>query len=224
MSRRARVAVPCVPYHVTQRGNRKTHVFLDAEDRHIYLELLREYSRRHELRIWAYSLMTNHVHFVVLPHTESSLSATMRDTHSTYATRFNKKYSFVGHLWQSRFYSAPLDDSHLLAAVRYVERNAVRAGIVTRASDYPWSSAGPHALRFQDRYIDDGLPFLDEIRDWERWLAPVDSPEQLHTIRRATSLGLPCGSARFVRDLEVRSGRVLQRKRPGRPVGTRSSR
>jgi putative transposase len=117
-----------LPHHVTQRGNRRTDVFVDAEDRHLYLELLREYSNHHRLRVWDYALMTNHTHLIVVPEAARSLSDTMRDTHGTYAVMFNRKYGFSGHLWQARFYSCILDDAHLWHAVRYVERNPVRAG------------------------------------------------------------------------------------------------
>src|SRR6185369_519589 len=111
--RRARVRAPGMPHHITQRGNRKTDVFLDAEDRHMYLELLREYSIQHRLRLWTYNLMTNHTHLIVLPETEYAVSDAMRDTHAAYASQFNRKYGFSGHLWQARFYSCVLDDQHL---------------------------------------------------------------------------------------------------------------
>src|ERR1051325_8788713 len=164
--RRRRVRVPGVPHHVTQRGNRRSEIFLDAEDRHLYLELLREYSTRHRLRLWAYSLMTNHTHLIVLPEGAASLSSALRDTHSTYASMFNRKYGFTGHLWQGRFYACVLDAQHLEHAVRYVECNPVRAGMVDRAEHYPWSSARPHFGRIEDRYLDDGLPLVGAIDDW----------------------------------------------------------
>jgi len=91
---------------------------MEAEDWHLYLELLREYSMHHRLRLWAYNLMTNHTHLIAVPETESALSKTMRDTHSAYASAFNRKYQFTGHLWQARFYSCVLDDAHLTHAVR----------------------------------------------------------------------------------------------------------
>jgi len=145
--RRARVTIPGLPHHITQRGNRRTNIFLEAEDRHLNLELLREYSQRHRLRLWAYNLMTNHTHLIAVPETESAMSRTMRDTHGAYASMFNRKYRSTGHLWQARFYSSVLDDEHLGHAIRYVEHNPVRAGMAHRAEDYPWSSAGPHVLQ-----------------------------------------------------------------------------
>src|SRR5262245_31670237 len=192
--RRARVAVPGSPHHVTQRGNRRMDVFLDAEDRHLYLELLREYSTQHRLRLWAYNLMTNHTHLVVVPETRSALSQVMRDTHGAYASWFNRKYGYSGHLWQARFYSCVLDMEHLAHAVRYVECNPVRAAMVERAEDYPWSSALPRVLGTNDRYLDDGLPLIGTIKNWSAWLACGDDEAVLLAIRQATTTGRACGS------------------------------
>jgi putative transposase len=205
-----------MPHHITQRGNRKTDVFLDAEDRHMYLELLREYSIQHRLRLWTYNLMTNHTHLIVLPETEYAVSDAMRDTHAAYASQFNRKYGFSGHLWQARFYSCVLDDQHLVHAVRYVELNPVRAGIVDRAEDYPWSSALPHVLGVDDRYLDPGLPLIGQIQNWSEWLEEGDDPKTLRSIRDATAIGGACGSDEFIRLLEAASGRCLSRRKRGR--------
>src|ERR1051325_7665837 len=214
--RRRRVRVPGVPHHVTQRGNRRSEIFLDAEDRHLYLELLREYSTRHRLRLWAYSLMTNHTHLIVLPEGAASLSSAVRDRHSTYASMFNRKYGFTGHLWQGRFYACVLDAQHLEHAVRYVECNPVRAGMVDRAEHYPWSSARPHVGRLEDRYLDDGLPLVGAIDDWSGWLAGEPFEESIRAIRDATATGRACGSEDFIRCMESFCGRPLRPQKRGR--------
>ena len=144
MGRLRRVVVPGLPHHVTQRGVRRSATFSDARDRCIYLELLSEASRLFGLAVRSYVLMTNHIHLIAVPEHEDSLGKTMRDTHGPYASYFNRRYGFCGHLWQARFYSSPMDDGHFWEAVRYVENNPVRAGIVERAEDYPWSSAAAH--------------------------------------------------------------------------------
>jgi putative transposase len=203
-------------HHVTQRGNRRGDVFLEAEDRHLYLELLREYSVRYRLRIWAYNLMTNHTHLIAVPDSNSALSDALRDTHGAYASLFNRKYGFSGHLWQARFYSCVLDEEHLAHAVRYVECNPVRAGMVGRAEDYPWSSAGPHVLGTEDRYLDAGLPFVGAIRDWSAWLAREADENAVWAIREATATGRPCGSEEFVKGIEAYSGRCLRPQKRGR--------
>jgi putative transposase len=203
-------------HHVTQRGNRRGDVFLDAEDRHLHLELLREYSRLHRLRIWAYNLMTNHSHLIAVPDSDSALSYALRDTHGAYATLFNRKYGFSGHLWQARFYSCVLDDAHLEQAVRYVESNPVRAGMVDRAEDYPWSSAGPHVWGVQDRYLDTGLPFIGAIQDWSVWLAGESDENAVSAIREATATGRACGSEEFVQCIEEYTGRCMRPQKRGR--------
>lgn len=144
MSRVARIVVPGFAHHVTQRGNRRADVFETDEDRHAYLRFLTQYADKHGLSVWAYCLMTNHVHLVVVPEREDSLAKALRDAHTVYAMRFNTRTRLSGHVWQGRFYSCPMDETHLWTAVRYVERNPVRAGLVSRAEDYPWSSAPAH--------------------------------------------------------------------------------
>jgi putative transposase len=223
MARRARVVVPGLPHHVTQRGNRRSDVFFDAEDRHLYFELLREYSLWHRLRVWVYTLMTNHIHLIVLPETESALSNALRDTHAAYAAAFNRKYGLTGHLWQARFYSCVLDDDHLRHAVRYVERNPVRARMVLRAEDYPWSSARPHVLGQPDRYLDDGLPLIGSLENWSAWLAICDAEEPIRAIREATATGRACGSDDFIRRLESQCGRSLRPQKRGRKPGSHNA-
>ena len=113
MSRVARVVVPGFGHHITQRGNRRADVFEDDGDRDAYLGYLRKYADRHGLTIWAYCLMTNHVHLVGVPEREESLGLTLRDAHTVYAMHFNGRTQETGHVWQGRFFSCPLDESHL---------------------------------------------------------------------------------------------------------------
>ena len=216
MSRRARIILPGVPHHVVQRGNRRTAVFSDDSDRLMYLHFLRKYSTLHDLKIWAYVLMTNHIHLIAVPQSDNSLSLAFRDIHGTYATVFNKKHGWTGHLWQSRFYSCVLDDRHLCAAVRYVERNPVRAGLVIRAEDYPWSSAPAHMVRQRDPYLDDELPFIHEIENWSAWLSQAGDDSGISEIRDATATGRVCGTEDFVRQVEISLGRSLLPQKRGR--------
>ena len=141
MPRRSRIVVPGCAHHVTQRGNHRADVFRDDADRFHYIRLLHEHATAHDVWLWTYTLMTNHIHLIVVPQSATALSEAFRNAHSIYGRWFNKKYGLSGHLWQGRFYSCVLSESHLWAAVRYVERNPVRAGIVDRAEDYRWSSA-----------------------------------------------------------------------------------
>src|SRR6266446_2953558 len=140
----ARVVVPEVPHHVTQRGIRKSDIFLEAADYRKYTDLIIENSRKYGVVIRSYSWMPNHVHLIAIPLHPDSFAKTFRRAHSIYARWFNRKYGLSGYLWQDRYFSCPLDEAHFWAAMRYVERNPVRAGLVSKAEDYPWSSAAFH--------------------------------------------------------------------------------
>lgn len=217
MPRIARAVAPGLPHHVTQRGNFGHAVFDDDEDRDRYLEWLAEYSDRYGTRIWAYCLMTNHVHFIVVPETEDSLARTFSQVHRRYARDANRRRGRVGHLWQERFYSCALDDAHLYAAVRYVERNPVRAGLVRRAETYPWSSARAHAAGTADPLLSVGCPLVETIADWADYLAGSDDDGWMREFRRSTRTGRPVGSASFVSLIEARLDRTLRAGPRGRP-------
>ncbi len=207
MSRIARVVVPGFPHHVTQRGNRCAEVFEDDEDRRTYLRFLKQYATRRGLAIWAYCLMTNHVHLVVVPEREDSLAKGLRDAHTVYAMRFNLRTGLSGHVWQGRFHSCVLDDAHLWAAVRYVERNPVRAGVVEHAEDYPWSSAAAHCGLRADALLSDEFPVKGVVEDWAAWLRNEEDEDAVTRIRRQTHTGRPCGAPAFL----TRLGSLLHR-------------
>ncbi len=132
MSRSARIVIPNFPYHITQRGNYRQDIFQDDEDRLRYLSWIDEYSKKYDLSVFAYSLMDNHVHFIAIPQKEESLAKVFSIVHMRYSQYFNKKRKTSGHLWQGRFYSCVLDEPYLMTAIRYVEKNPVRAGIVKK--------------------------------------------------------------------------------------------
>lgn len=144
MPRQARVIVPGVPYHVTQRGNNREAVFRSGEERWRYLRLLRTHAVQDGTGILAYCLMTNHVHLVAIPEKVDSLAHTLGRTHCEYTLLTNREAGRSGHLWQSRFYSCPLDLRHLFNAIRYVELNPVRVGLADTAREWGWSSARAH--------------------------------------------------------------------------------
>ena len=216
MSRVARVVAPGYPHHVTQRGNRRADLFEVDADREAYLRFLQKYALRHGLAVWAYCLMTNHVHLVVVPEREESLGRALRDAHTVYAMYFNRRTRLTGHVWQGRFYSTPKDDPHLWAAVRYVEQNPVRAGLVERAEDYPWSSAAAHCGLRPDAVLSAGFPEPGIIEDWKAWLSEAEDEEAIARIRQQTHTGRPCGSARFLTHLENMLQRVLRPRKRGR--------
>jgi putative transposase len=216
MPRPRRITLPGYPHHVTQRGNRKTNVFLDDSDRHVYLKMLVEQCLELSIRIWAYCLMDNHVHIIVVPDREDSLSRAFQRIHSSYATYFNLKYAKAGHLWQGRFKCAVMDSRHLWNGVRYVERNPVRAGIVAHAQDFHWSSAASHCGLRSDSVLSNDLPLLKEISDWNSWLHESESQTELNFIRKRTHSCRPCADNEFLRKMEIQFGRKLLLQKCGR--------
>lgn len=217
MPRTARVVVKDVPYHVTQRGNRRQDVFYSDDDRRMYLSLLRDYAERYSLEILAYCLMTNHIHLIVIPHCLDSIANTLRILHIRHCQMINARFGWSGHLWQGRYFSTALDDPHLYAAARYVERNPVRAGIVKRAEDYLWSSAAFHLGMRKDRLIKSETMWGGWVPDWERELRGAEDDHVLETIRNRIHCGFPCGDEEFVSKLSDVVGRPLVLRPQGRP-------
>ncbi|MFQ5805591.1 MAG: transposase [Phycisphaerae bacterium] len=217
MPRIARVVVPGVPHHLTQRGVRSLAVFFADEDRQTYLRLLSEQGKRHGVQFLAYCLMTNHVHLIALPAAEPSLARAVGEAHRRYTRQVNLEQGVRGYLFQGRFFSCPLDEVHLLTAVRYVERNPVRAGMVKRAWDYAWSSARFHVgLRETDDLIRD-RNLLGLVPDWRAFLGMEEDSTQVEFLRGKTRTGRPCGSDAFIKRAERLTGRKLLAKPPGRP-------
>ena len=141
MARIARVVAPGMPHHVIQRGVRRMDVFFSDDDRNAYLELLAEQGERFGVRYLAWCLMDNHVHLIAIPDKEPSRARGIGEAHRRYTRRVNFREGWRGYLFQGRFHSFPLEGGYLLAAVRYVLRNPVRAGIARSPWDYHWSSA-----------------------------------------------------------------------------------
>ena len=220
MPRLARTVCARVPHHITQRGNRREKVFFTDDDRHAYLNWLREYAEKHRVDVLAYCLMTNHIHLVAVPETEDGLHQALKPLHMRYAQRINRARGWKGHLWQGRFFSSALDDAYLWAAIRYVERNPVRAKMVRKVENYAWSSAAAHCGLRSDAVLT-SKPFwhkqFDSIGNWSAWLAEGDEPEKLEVLRRNVEKGLPCGSRAFIQKLERIVGRALQYRPRGRP-------
>ena len=144
MPRRNRCVLPDVPCHITQRGVDRRETFSSDQDRTTYLRLVHENLQDAAVRILGYCLMNNHVHVVAIPAREDSLSILFRRVHGRYAQYYNAHSGRSGHLWQNRFFACMLSESHLWAALAYVERNPVRAGMLENAADYEWSSAAAH--------------------------------------------------------------------------------
>ncbi len=215
MARMARVVVPGIPHHVTQRGNRRQNTFFCDSDYRRYIALLSNASKRARTEIWAYCLMPNHVHFVMVPSTSDGLRDTFAEAHRRYTTYINKREGWQGHLWQERFHSYAMDDRHLMAAVRYIERNPVAASLCQHAQDWPWSSARAH-IRGRSNQLVNVEPMKKLVDDWHQYLDVEVDVSERQEISMHSSTGRPLGDKTFIENVEALTGRELIRKKPGR--------
>jgi len=182
MPRTSRVIVPGIPHHIIQRGNRKQAVFFNDIDRLYYLRLLKEHSLIYGLKILAYCLMENHVHLIAVPQGQESFRA-ISETHRIYTCMVNTREGWRGYLWQGRFKSNPMDERYLFAAVRYVERNPVRANLVRISENYRWSSAKYHVYGEKNDLLERFF-LMDQIKDWSAYLLVSDEEKDLNLLRR----------------------------------------
>jgi putative transposase len=204
---------------VTQRGNARQVIFASDGERLIYLALLRQYLSLYELSLLGYCLMSNHVHLVVVPRKADALATALKQTHGRYAMYWNAAHKSSGHVWQGRFYSCPLDDDHLWIALRYAELNPVRAGLVSKAEAWPWSSAAAHCGSVQaDSSLEmDGWGKRWSCGNWRAYLASGETGAELRALRQSTHTGRPLGNRDFVRAMEQATQRRLQPQKGGRP-------
>lgn len=214
MARLARVVAAGVPHHVTQRGNRRQEVFFGPDDYAAYRALLAEGCKAAGVAVWAYCLMPNHVHLILVPPEPDALRAALGEAHRRYTRHVNLREGWRGYLWQGRFASFPMDEAYLLACARYVELNPVRAKLVRRARDWRWSSARAH-LAGRDDGLVEVAPLLQRVADWPGLLSRGLAEDERDAIRRGERTGRPLGAAAFVARLEKRLGRVLARRKPG---------
>ena len=216
MARLARLVVPGLPHHITQRGNRRQRTFFHDEDYAAYVELMAEWCGKRGVVIWAYCLMPNHVHLIAVPQSEDGLRRGIGEAHRRYTRRINFREKWRGFLWQGRFASFVMDEPYLLAAARYVELNPVRAGLAVDAAEWPWSTARSHLTDRDDRLVR-AAPMLAMVADWRALLSGGLDDAELRDLRDHVRTGCPLGSATFLEHLERVAGRVLRPRKPGRP-------
>ena len=208
MPRIARIVIPGCPHHIIQRGNRKQLVFFSDADRILYLKLLRIQAERAGIEILAYCLMDNHIHIVSIPRSKNSFIEGLAEVHRKFTTIINIREDWRGYLWQGRFLSYPLDEAHCFAAIRYVENNPVRAGLVSQAEDYPWSSARAHVRGTPDPILMLHSKLV-KVENWKKFLGdPVDE-KTLAMIRKHEKTGRPLGGDLFLAKIENMTGILL---------------
>ena len=214
MARLARIVIPGVAYHVTQRGNRRQQTFFEDGDYALYRDLLAEAARRAGCAIWSYCLMPNHVHLIAVPADEHGLRRTFADAHRRYTGFINARHRWTGHLWQGRYGAVAMDETHLIHAARYVALNPVRARLCERAEHWPWSSVRAHLAA-----TDDGLatiqPLLDRIGDFAAFLGAAVYLLAWGALRLAEKTGGRVGTAAWLEQLERTTGRALTPKKRG---------
>ena len=214
MARLARVVLPGYPHHITQRGNRRQDVFFKDSDYEQYLELLKTWCQQERVEIWAYCLMTNHVHLIVKPGKQSNLSKAIGETHRRYTRMINFREHWKGYLWQGRFASYPMDKNWLLRAAAYVELNPVKAGMVKKAWDYRWSSVHAHLSGKDSQGIIRPERLLKLAGDWKTYLKEAQAFKD-EEFERHERTGRPLGAERFIEKAERLLNRDLKKKKPG---------
>lgn len=208
MARLARVVVSGLPHHVTQRGNGRQQTFFTDADYALYRDLLGESLNAAGVACWAWVLMPNHVHLILVPSDEDGLRRALAPVHRRYAGIIHARRRRTGHFWQGRFGCAVMDEAHLAAALVYVMHNPVRARLVERAQDWRWSSA-----RAYQRGISDPLtqtrPVLERFPDIGEMLKYKADADATSRIRAAETIGRPLGEPAFLRRIERKTGRDL---------------
>ncbi|MGE3874167.1 MAG: transposase [Parvibaculaceae bacterium] len=208
MARLARVVVPGLPHHVTQRGNGRQRTFFVDADYALYRDLLAESLKAAGVACWAWVLMPNHIHLILEPSDADGLRRALAPVHRRYAGIIHSRRKRSGHFWQGRFGCAVMDEDHLAAALAYVMLNPVRARLVERAQDWRWSSARAYL-----RGVADGLTqtraVLGRFPDMGEMLKHQADADALRRLRAAETIGRPVGEPRFLRQIERKTGRDL---------------
>ena len=217
MPRIARAVAVDFPHHVIQRGNNRAKVFFAVQTREKYLNLLKDYSRKYDVSIMAYCLMTNHVHLLVKPRQPESLAKMMQGVSLCYTQHINKRYRKTGRLWESRYYSCVVDEeSYLWVVARYIEQNPVRAGILKKEENYPYSSAPAHILGETDDVLSESLFTEEEQKEYLDFLKTTPPGKEMTQIRQSTRSGRPLGDERFIDKIVRLLNLDFTKRTPGR--------
>jgi putative transposase len=225
---RGRLARPIADglvYHALNRGNNRQVVFAREADFHSFLRALRQTRDRYPFHLYAYCLLSNHFHLVLAPQDGQSISRVLQSLSVAHTWHYHRRQSSSGHVWQGRFKSPLIQqDEHLLAVLRYVESNPLRAGLVADLRDWPWSSYAVHAGLAADELVSaapvwGGLGKSEPQRQafWRRWLHTPLTEKELAGLRRSVVSGRPFGSAAWVKHTAGRLGLQLAQRPRGRP-------
>ena len=226
MPRSARTVIPNYPHHVIQRGHNRQTVFAGDDDYLYYLDNLAQWKEKLECKVYAFCLMTNHVHLIIDPGSETECLGKLMKRVAGRQTRYvNKLEGRSGSLWEGRFKSSPIDsNSYLLACSRYVEMNPVAAGLCANPADYPWSSCCSKIgekefswLDFDPLYLALGVDASQRWSRYRKFLETSASGQELERIRLAFQRGQLTGGGCFVDEIEKKLNRRIELRGQGRP-------
>ena len=218
MPRIARGVAVSYPHHIVQRGNNREKIFFHNKDKEKYLSLLMKYSEKWNVKIFAYCLMSNHVHLLAKPLEDISLYKMMQGLTLCYTQYVNRTYKRTGRLWESRYHSCIIDkEKYLWAVARYIEQNPIRAKIVSRAEEFSHSSAQAHINGIKDNVLGEELFYQGQRKDYAKFVNSLGTENELNEIRFYTRTGRPLGSEQFVSKMEKKLQRRFTLKSPGRP-------
>ena len=228
MARKPRIDAPGVAQHVVQRGINRQNCFQDDTDRWYYLASLREAAMTFDCAIHSYVLMSNHVHLLVTGAQKGSVSRMMQSLGRRYVRRYNDRHCRSGTLWEGRFKAGLVDsDRYLITCYRYIEMNPVRARMVGRATDYPWSSVHHNAVGQTDFLVTPHPTYLaishEESTRLGSYRALLDialTDDELTNIRGHTKQCKVIGSERFKREMMRLTRQDVRYRRPGRAIGS----
>ncbi|MEJ2310644.1 MAG: transposase [Gammaproteobacteria bacterium] len=223
MARLPRFVLPGEPQHVIQRGNNRDIIFVSEDDYHFYLEKLEEACQRFGCQVHAYVLMTNHVHLLITPEEEHSISQVMQSLGRVYVRYFNDRYQRTGTLWEGRYKATLLDsETYLLTCYRYIELNPVRAAMVQLPGEYPWSSYRCNAtgevdslIVPHDLYLRLGNTRESRCEQYRALFQAHIHDATLEEIREATNKAWVLGNDRFRSRVED----LLERQAAPKPKG-----
>jgi putative transposase len=216
MPRTSRASRAGYCYHVINRGNGRAEVFHKTEDYAAFIRLIVDANKRLPMRMTGYCLMPNHFHLLLWPHGDGDLSRWMQWLLTAHVRRYHRHYHSSGHVWQGRFKAFPIqEDEHYLSVLRYVERNPLRAALVDRAQDWPWSS-----LSHDPNARPEGLLTVGPVAKGTRWTNHVNGAEtdlELQRLRQSVNRGTPFGSETWAEAIAAALGLESSLRPRGRP-------
>jgi len=226
MPRKARIIVPDCPHHIIQRGHNRQVVFASDKDYQYYLDNLIEWKETLGCHIYAFCLMTNHVHLIINPGKDvETLGQLMKRVNGRQTRYVNKIEKRTGSLWEGRYKSSPVSTSeYLLSCSRYIELNPVRAGMVSGPEAYPWSSyqskVGIKRLEWLDYdpcYMELAGSRENREKKYEQWVNGIIPNGEWELIRQSLQRGQLTGTGKFVDQIEEKLNQRVEFRGPGRP-------